>query len=44
MITSMAEEVNEPERMVPKALCYCIPLSAIMGLFFILVSSTNGAR
>lgn len=36
MITSMAEEVNEPERMLPKALCYSIPLSAFMGLFYIL--------
>lgn len=38
MITSMAEEVNEPERTIPKALCYGIPLSAITGLFYILVS------
>ncbi|SMQ49321.1 unnamed protein product [Zymoseptoria tritici ST99CH_1A5] len=36
MITSMAEEVNEPERTIPKALCYGIPLSAITGLFYIL--------
>ncbi|CAK1357620.1 unnamed protein product [Cercospora beticola] len=36
MISSMAEEVHEPERMLPKAMCLSVPLSAIMGLFFIL--------
>lgn len=36
MITSMAEEVADPARDVPKALSLVVPISAVAGLFFIL--------
>lgn len=32
----MAEEVREPDYMLPKAMCLSVPLSAVMGLFFII--------
>ncbi|KAL7904179.1 putative amino acid permease [Trichoderma velutinum] len=36
MITSMAEEVADPARDVPKALSLVVPISTVAGLFFIL--------
>lgn len=36
MIISMAEETAEPALQVPRAISLCVPISGILGLFFIL--------
>lgn len=36
MISSMAEEVSDPAIKVPRAMCLCVPVGGIAGLFFII--------
>lgn len=36
MITSMAEECDDPTKKLPKALALCVPVGGIAGLFFIM--------
>ena len=36
MISSMAEEVSDPSKKVPRAISLCVPVGGIAGLFFIL--------
>lgn len=36
MITSMAEEVDNPTVKLPNAIALCVPVGGIAGLFFIM--------